>query len=331
MDFNGQKVDYSLINYFIQNNVSESQELEFKGKGQIIGNENETEFGVEISAMANTGGGLIIYGIKSERRKISGGPAEEDFAAKKDPFDSTDFSYVSFKDKLKNRIEPTPVLELLKIDDEEDKSKFYFAVQVKESFRLPHMFVSSKSKKSPSHKYYFRQFDGSSEPLTDYFVRKLIESQQQSPLSVNLLYSFVNVNQLNFDFKVENIGKRMVESIKVRIITPSEFNSPYQQKWEMRHRIDLEATQFDYYEELPYFTRSPNELQRFTIQDTRLSNFDGIAVVLFLEIQGKNAIPYYGKVLVIEPKFNQRFIQTEVQPISYEEFNEEVEKTFKKS
>lgn len=140
----------------LDNKIPESINLEYK---EII-TENK-EIAKDISAFANTKGGVIIYGIK-EKELI--------------PKELTPFPISGIPEKIENvlwnGISPKLECEIFPISSMRSKTKGYIVVKIPESPYKPHMV-------NYNHKYYKRQ-NFSNVPMEEYEIERCYEQRKKS-------------------------------------------------------------------------------------------------------------------------------------------------------
>ena len=123
----------------IDNKIEESTTLEYKSLDSLKDN---AEIAKDISAMANSEGGVIIYGIKEDDKRH---PKEIEWSSDKGLKDKIDQVLSS---RINRKIEGCEIKEV-PLDD--DKEKFVIVVNIPRSDLAPH-----QSNKSAEVKKYYR-------------------------------------------------------------------------------------------------------------------------------------------------------------------------------
>ena len=121
---------YKEFDDFYNLREKESEQLDYK---QTIANEDGNTSGrIEetIAAIANTQGGMIIVGIKTNTDNI---PIE------KTPLDSKKNYSDLLEQKLFSKVYPTPAYKLFRIADPIDSTKCYLVIKVEKSQKAPHI------------------------------------------------------------------------------------------------------------------------------------------------------------------------------------------------
>ena len=67
INFNLDRMDLNVLNSLIETKAQETRTLEYKEKLSISNDSEKKEFLADVSALANTSGGMIIYGIKEKK------------------------------------------------------------------------------------------------------------------------------------------------------------------------------------------------------------------------------------------------------------------------
>ncbi len=155
MDFYN-KESYSIddIEYVISNEVEENIHLDYKASGALDKDERKrSEITKDVSAFANSDGGIIVYGISEEDHK----PKEIS------PIDGRVYT----KEWLENVIQQIqPRIENVMIYPirVNDLGQSIYVVNIPRSGKAPHM---------ARDKRYYKRFNFKSEPMEDYEVKDL--------------------------------------------------------------------------------------------------------------------------------------------------------------
>lgn len=159
--------DFSSVESFIKNSIEESIHVEFKSAGSLSRKDlAKKEISKDISAFANSDGGIIVYGI-SEKNHVA-----ESFSF----IDGDEFS----KEWLEQIISTTvkrniPNLKIFPIRKENDIEKTIYVVQIPISFEAPHM---AKDKR------FYRRYNFQSVPMEEYEIRDLYGRKVKSELKI---------------------------------------------------------------------------------------------------------------------------------------------------
>ncbi|MFU8885475.1 MAG: helix-turn-helix domain-containing protein [Cyanobacteriota bacterium] len=177
--------------------TSESPQLEYKSIRSLDNTDkNKKEISKDVSSMANSAGGVIIYGIEEDRdthapREIRGLPASEN---------KTEW--------LENIVNSTiaPLLSCITIESiEVSADEFVIVVAIPQSPRAPHQAHDKK---------YYKRYNLKSSPMEDYEISDVrARSQQIDPL----LQIYLEPDQGMFYFAIANVGDRVAENISINI------------------------------------------------------------------------------------------------------------------
>lgn len=160
--------EYSIddINSLIANEVEENIHLDYKASGALEKkDEKKSEIVKDVSAFANSDGGIIIYGLKEENHK----PKE---------LDSVDGNIFT-KEWLENIIHQVQpriegiIIYPIRIDGNIEQS--IYVVKIPRSYKAPHM--------ARDHKYY-KRFNFKSEPMEDYEVKDILYRKYSPTLQI---------------------------------------------------------------------------------------------------------------------------------------------------
>lgn len=202
MDFY-KKDNYSIddIEYLINNEVEENIHLDYKASGALDKEEKKrTEITKDISAFANSDGGIIVYGVSEEDHR----PQEIS------PFDGRIYT----KEWLENVIQLVqPRIEDLKIYPIRinDLEQSIYVVKIPRSGNAPHM---------ARDKRYYKRFNFKSEPMEDYEVKDLYNRSVTPDLEItgcSFYKAEENEDGITYEFMVNvaNVGHQACESFKL--------------------------------------------------------------------------------------------------------------------
>lgn len=156
-------------------NVEENLHLDYKGAGSLDRKEvKKKEITKDVSAMANSAGGMIIYGIREHSE-----PGMQQLPSHLDPVDSQAYSR-EWLDSIIGQIQPTiEGLEIIPIPvTTADASGYCYVVVIPQS---------QTAHQANDYRYYRRR-NFLSEPIDDYEIRELMSRARQPVLTVNAKY-----------------------------------------------------------------------------------------------------------------------------------------------
>ena len=191
------------IENLIKDNVEENFELEYKGAGALSRDDGKKiEITKDVSALANSAGGFVIYGIGGYDKKSG----KEHYPEKIDPIRRNDFSKESLQQVI-SQIQPridgiiiTPV--------EVDSEYVIYVVDV----------PKGKTAHQATDKKYYRRYNSISEAMNDYEIRDVMNRSATPDVDVEFSYSecnriniayYLNVNVINNGILAVNHFKLM--------------------------------------------------------------------------------------------------------------------------
>ncbi len=202
MDFY-DKDCYSIddIEDFINNEVEENVHLDYKASGALDKEDKKrTEITKDVSAFANSDGGIIVYGVSEEDHRPKG----------ISPIDGRVYT----KEWLENVIQLIqPRIDNLKIYPVRinDLEQSIYVVKIPRSGNAPHM---------ARDKRYYKRFNFKSEPMEDYEVKDLYNRSVTYDLVITGC-SFYKVEEtedrITYELiaNVANVGHHACESFKL--------------------------------------------------------------------------------------------------------------------
>lgn len=200
------------LQYLIDNEVEENVHLDYKaGKALKKDDKGKNEITKDISAFANSDGGIIIYGLAEENHKPSV------FS----PLDGNDFSKERL-DQIIANIQPSiKGVTIFPIRLGGDVSQSVYVVKIPRSSNAPHM--------ATDHRYYKRN-NFQSVAMEDYEVRDLFTRADYPELEIDHCFcSCDNEEKVldeddNYEYSfyvgVSNIGRKVCPLFKFAIIVP---------------------------------------------------------------------------------------------------------------
>ncbi len=206
MDFY-KKDNYSIgdIENLINNEVEENIHLDYK-RGEALSRDCKkiNEISKDVSAFANSDGGIIVYGLTEEGHK----PKEFKFV------DGNIYSKEWLEGKINDNIhQRIKNVIIYPIRADGDIQKTIYVVKIPRSNNAPHM--------ASDHKYY-RRFNFESVPMEEYEVRDTFHRNTTPDLRIqgcNFYKTGETGNMSNYDFYVQiiNSGQCACENYKINI------------------------------------------------------------------------------------------------------------------
>ena len=169
MDF-FEKEEYNIddITALIDNEAEESVYLDFKAAGSLSKDDKKkAEIAKDVSAFANSDGGIIVYGIEEQEHKAHALSYIDGNTYTKEWLEQV------IQDNIQRRIEG---LEIFPIRDNGDITKSIYIVKIPRSSNTPHM---------SADKCYYKRNNFRSVKMEEYEVRDLFYRESTPNLKIN--------------------------------------------------------------------------------------------------------------------------------------------------
>lgn len=202
-----EEYDLKIIESFINNEIEESVNIEFKASGSISKQPSvKKEMSKDISSFANSDGGIIIYGVEEKNHKahslstINGNVYTKEFLEQ--VINST------IKRTIKN-------LKIFPIRVDGDIGKSIYVVQIPSSVDAPHM---------SQDKRFHRRHNFESAIMEEYEVRQLYGRKIKADLCLHsMLISITHDDgeedetRFKFILSIKNIGEILVKDYRANL------------------------------------------------------------------------------------------------------------------
>lgn len=213
-----ENYDITILNSFIENEVEESIHIEFKsGEALSKSDSKKKEVSKDVSAFANSDGGIIVYGISEKNHKAN------------------KFTYVDGKVFTKEWLEQiisTTIkrnIDGLKIHPIRNNGKIdesIYVVQIPSSINAPHL--------SRDYRFY-KRYNFESIPMEEYEIRQLYGRKVKSELQLSgysIRVKEIGEEETTFTCEsgVYNVGEKYETDYKVNIYFDN-FNKHIDIKW----------------------------------------------------------------------------------------------------
>ncbi|WP_111685114.1 AlbA family DNA-binding domain-containing protein [Winogradskyella tangerina] len=205
--------DINTVESFIFNEIEESIHIEFKAAGALSKTDSiKKEVSKDVSAFANSDGGIIIYGIEEKNHK----------AHKFSFIDGNEFTKEWLEQIISSTINRNiPGLKIFPIRKQNEIKKTIYVVQIPSSIEAPHI---CKDKR------YYKRYNFESVAMEEYEIRELYGRRVRSKLVLDkttLTKTKENANEEEIQYGIEvdiyNEGEKMEENYKVNVYF---INSP---------------------------------------------------------------------------------------------------------
>ena len=188
------------LNKFIKNKIEENTNLEYKDPLSL---DNKKEIAKDISAMANSNGGIIIYGLCEDNKDHK-------------PTRIVGMENHQQKERIEQILQAnvTPKIELeIKTISIKDQSKFVLIVNVPKSDIAPHQDHSDKDRR-----IYWRRNGFTTREMEHYEIDDLFFKRKKPILEIQLKKK--KSENTAFDIILVNNGKVIGEKIMIQILMP---------------------------------------------------------------------------------------------------------------
>ena len=202
--------DEQKIRRLIDEGVEESLGLEYKSAG-AFGRQNnkKNEITKDVSSMANSSGGIIIYGVKE-----FDGPEKRHLPEKIDPISSTEYSK-EWLEQIISNIQPridAIVIHPIRLNDSENLA--CYVVEIPEG---------KTAYQAQDYKYY-RRYNFEAVPMVDYEIRLLMNRLKYPDVSVEIGYNVISrtrdLHEYQLSIIVINNGQIITHYFMLEIIIP---------------------------------------------------------------------------------------------------------------
>ena len=186
-------MDLNKVNSFIENKIEENLNLDYKASGSLQRNDTKTnEISKDVSAFANSDGGIIIYGIKEDQ-------INRHLPESIDPINRNEISKEWLEQIIQSKIRPRIngiVIHSVSVDEQTNKVVYVIEIP------------KSNTAHQANDKKYYKRFNFNSEPMYDYEIRDILNRTKSPIIDLELeiqKYTY-EVNQQNFVLPAFSIG-----------------------------------------------------------------------------------------------------------------------------
>ena len=190
----------------IKNQIEESTNLEYKDPRAL---NNNKEIAKDISAMANSNGGVIIYGLCEDNKDHK--PTRIDWI--KDNQQKERIEQV-----LQANVTPKIEIRIKSVLCKVDSSKFILKVEVPKSDTAPHQDHFDKDRR-----IYWRRNGYTTREMEHYEVESLFFTRKSPKLEIFLKDVSESRDRPAFNIYIRNIGKVVAEQTHIQLSIPPEY------------------------------------------------------------------------------------------------------------
>ena len=228
-----EKTEYCIddITALISNEAEESVHLDFKAAGALSKDDKKkAEIAKDVSAFANSDGGIIVYGIEEQEHKAHALSYIDGNTYTKEWLEQV------IQDNIQRRIEG---LEIFPIRDNEDITKSIYIVKIPRSSNTPHM---------SADKCYYKRNNFRSVKMEEYEVRDLFYRESTPNLLIASYRFYIKMKtqdftQFGFVAQIANSSNTIANMYKLNcyIINYTRYDSV---SWD-RMESDMNYTLLD--------------------------------------------------------------------------------------
>jgi hypothetical protein len=219
--------DLAYINSLIEDKIEESLQLEYKGSGSLNSqNPDSKEISKDVSAMANSAGGIIIYGINEDQTN-----RKPYLPSQINPINRHNFSKERLEQIINSNIQPKINNLIIHPILTNENDEVVYIVDIPQSTTVH----QAKDKK------YYKRYNFESVAMDDYEIKDIINRSKNPIITIDFLITQNAPNKLQIF--IENTGKVFAQYVNYFVYFPKEIirniKSPnYQQ-------IQIEDKEYD--------------------------------------------------------------------------------------
>lgn len=201
---------YEKLNQLIVDKVEENLNLDYKGAEALSKSDlKKKEITKDISAMANSDSGIIIYGIKEFDSKD-----KKHLPEKIDPVNRQEYSK-EWIEHIINNIKPKIVgVKIIPIPINKNNTHCVYVVDIPKS---------TTAHQATDFRYY-RRFNFESVPMIDYEIKDIMNRAKIPNVNVKFKFKNINTGNVSHDYNLEiiltNNSEKIVTNFKLEFIIP---------------------------------------------------------------------------------------------------------------
>ena len=283
----------SRLQNFITSGIEESLTLEYKSAEALDRNETKKkEITKDVSAMANSAGGILIYGI-SEYSQIDKRHLPERIT----PVNRTEFPrewVEQIIQAIRPRIDGISIYSVNLISGENDVA---YIIEIPQSHTAH----------QASDNRYYKRFNFQSVPMEDYEVRDVMFREQTPDVTINLLVE-IKEDEQNLIVRARNSGSAFAQYVACFLDVPVKILETVENKMNLtdggkmyRHRLtnlNQEYADEKFKSNFPLL-RSMSMSWKIPLNE-EFENLRGENLSVKWKIYADNALPKEGKILLDE-------------------------------
>jgi hypothetical protein len=202
------------IQSFIDNKTEESNTLDYKAADALAKTDGKrNELSKDVSAFANSNGGVIIYGVKEHDN-----PSQKHLPEKIDPIDRTIISKEWIDQVITTKIQPKiEGITITPITVNDEINHVIYVVEIPKS---------NTAHQASGHKYY-KRYNFQSEPMEDYEIRDVMNRGQHPIIDLEFEIeelSYVKELLTNTLFGATENKVEIIKDIKLKVYARNNGN-----------------------------------------------------------------------------------------------------------
>lgn len=206
--------DFAKIQNLITEGIEESLTLEYKGAGALEKNDRKKmEITKDVSAMANSAGGIIIYGIKEHDE-----PEKRHLPEKIDSVNRVEYSKEWLEQVISNIRPKIDGLQIYPVTSD-DRSENVYIVDIPQS---------TTAHQATDHRYY-KRYNFEAVPMEDYEVKDVIHRMTTALADVTFDFRLLRRTDGGAAYEyalvilISNLGTQVIKNFKLIFSFPTSL------------------------------------------------------------------------------------------------------------
>jgi len=179
-------MDLNKVKSFIENQIEENLNLDYKASGSLQRNDKKTnEISKDLSAFANSDGGTIIYGIKEDQINTH-------LPDSIDPINRKEISKEWLEQIIQSKVRPRiNGIVIHSVTVNENSDDVVYVVEI----------PKSNTAHQANDKKYYKRFNFNSEPMYDYEIRDILNRIKAPVIDLEF-----EIRKFTYELKKPNFG-----------------------------------------------------------------------------------------------------------------------------
>ncbi|WP_342644895.1 ATP-binding protein [Mucilaginibacter sp. CSA2-8R] len=198
--------DQEYLTNLINNKIEENLNLDYKAAGALQRNDLKTkEISKDVSAFANSAGGVIVYGLKEDS-------LNKHLASEIDPIDRKTISKEWLEQIIQNSIQPRITGVIIHPIEIFDENRVVYVVEIPKG-TTAHQAIDRK---------YYKRFNFSSEPMHDYEIKDIINRPKHPLINVSFSITIDHQDEIILELYFQNVGDVYAKYINCMVTLPTK-------------------------------------------------------------------------------------------------------------